>query len=138
MKDEVYSAGFVNHGQRVKTYVEIAKKLGQPAYVGALQANFGNIYETGIADLQNQIQSLNDQIALNNQTIQSNLTSLSTLQANVETLNTQLGGLNTDLNTFTAQSNTVSAQINDLNTQLNNPELTEEQTATIQSQIDTQ
>ena len=57
INDKVYSKGFVNHGQRVKTYVEIAKSRGLPAYIGALQANFGNPYETGIADLKNQIRS---------------------------------------------------------------------------------
>ena len=34
--------GFRNNGQRVGTYVAIAKTLGEPAYVGALQANFGD------------------------------------------------------------------------------------------------
>ena len=33
--------GFANHGQRVKTMVEVAKELGYGAHVGALQANFG-------------------------------------------------------------------------------------------------
>ena len=54
VNDNVYSKDFVNHGKRVSTYVQIAKDQGLPAYVGALQANFGNPYETGIVDLQNQ------------------------------------------------------------------------------------
>lgn len=33
--------GFRNHGDRVRTMVEIAKTLGYGAHVGALQANFG-------------------------------------------------------------------------------------------------
>ena len=33
--------GFKNHGERVQTMVELAKRLGYGAKVGALQANFG-------------------------------------------------------------------------------------------------
>jgi hypothetical protein len=38
--------GFRNHGERVRTYVAIAKALGEGAYVGALQANFGPVTAT--------------------------------------------------------------------------------------------
>jgi hypothetical protein len=44
--------GFKNHGQRTRTMVELAKRLGYSARVGAMQANFGTPYENGIADLQ--------------------------------------------------------------------------------------
>lgn len=44
--------GFKNQGQRVRTMVELAKRLGYSASVGALQANFGTPQETGIAELQ--------------------------------------------------------------------------------------
>ena len=57
VNDAVYSKDFINHGQRVKTYVEIAKSQGLPAYVGALQANFGNPY-AAIVDLKNQVRRL--------------------------------------------------------------------------------
>ena len=72
---KVFSKDFTNHGQRVKTYVEIAKFKGLPAYVGALQANFGNPYETGIAKFQNKITDLNSQITLlNTQLLNTELT----------------------------------------------------------------
>jgi hypothetical protein len=44
--------GFRNHGERVRTMVELSKRLGYGARVGAMQANFGTPYENGIADLQ--------------------------------------------------------------------------------------
>lgn len=47
--------GFRNHGERVRTMVELAKRLGYSAHVGALQANFGTPYENGIAELQDQL-----------------------------------------------------------------------------------
>ena len=47
--------GFKNHGQRTRTMVELAKRLGYSARVGAMQANFGTPYENGIADLQDQL-----------------------------------------------------------------------------------
>lgn len=47
--------GFRNHGERVQTMVELSKRLGYGARVGALQANFGTPYENGIAALQEQL-----------------------------------------------------------------------------------
>jgi hypothetical protein len=47
--------GFRNHGERVRTMVELAKRLGYGAHVGALQANFGTPYENDIAALQEQL-----------------------------------------------------------------------------------
>lgn len=46
------SDGFRNHGERVRTMVELSKQLGLGARVGAMQANFGTPYENGIAELQ--------------------------------------------------------------------------------------
>jgi hypothetical protein len=43
--------GFRNHGERVRTMVELSKRLGHGAQVGALQASFGTPQETGIAAL---------------------------------------------------------------------------------------
>ena len=40
-----------NHGERVRTMVELSKRLGHGAQVGALQASFGTPQETGIAAL---------------------------------------------------------------------------------------
>jgi hypothetical protein len=40
--------GFANHGERVETFVAIAKALGYDANVGAQQANFGTPQERGI------------------------------------------------------------------------------------------
>jgi hypothetical protein len=47
--------GFKNHGERTRTMVELAKRLGYGAHVGAHQANFGTPFENGIADLQAQL-----------------------------------------------------------------------------------
>jgi hypothetical protein len=44
--------GFRNHGERTRTMVELAKRLGYGARVGAMQANFGTPYENGIAELE--------------------------------------------------------------------------------------
>ena len=49
--------GFKNHGQRVRTMVELAKRLGYGARVGALQANFGTPHETGVAELQAELEA---------------------------------------------------------------------------------
>jgi hypothetical protein len=49
------NAGFRNHGERVRTMVELAKHLGYGARVGALQANFGTPYENQIAALQEEL-----------------------------------------------------------------------------------
>jgi hypothetical protein len=46
------SDGFRNHGERTRTMVELSKRLGYGARVGALQANFGTPFENGIAELQ--------------------------------------------------------------------------------------
>ena len=46
---------FKNHGERTRTMVELAKRLGYGARVGAHQANFGTPFENGIADLQAQL-----------------------------------------------------------------------------------
>ena len=47
--------GFANHGDRVRTMVELAKALGYNPSVGALQANFGTPSENGIAALQDEL-----------------------------------------------------------------------------------
>ena len=43
---------FRNHGQRVSTMVALARELGYPASVGALQGSFGTPFETGVASIQ--------------------------------------------------------------------------------------
>jgi hypothetical protein len=58
-------AGYRNHGQRVRTMVELAKRLGYGARVGALQANFGTPYENGIADLQAELAEAREAAAAN-------------------------------------------------------------------------
>ena len=49
------SDGFRNHGERVRTMVELSKRLGYGAHVGALQANFGTPQENGIAALETEL-----------------------------------------------------------------------------------
>ncbi len=51
----VTDAGFKNHGERVRTMVELAKRLGYDAKVGAMQANFGTPYENGIAQIEEDL-----------------------------------------------------------------------------------
>jgi hypothetical protein len=46
---------FRNHGERVHTMVELAKALGYPASVGALQGNFGTPFENGLAPMTRQL-----------------------------------------------------------------------------------
>jgi hypothetical protein len=48
-------AGFRNHGERVRTMVELSKRLGYGARVGALQANFGTPQENRITALQAEL-----------------------------------------------------------------------------------
>ena len=47
--------GFKNHGERTRTLVELARRLGYSPRVGAMQANFGTPFENGIADLQDRL-----------------------------------------------------------------------------------
>jgi hypothetical protein len=47
--------GFKNHGERTRTMVELARRLGYSPRVGAMQANFGTPYENGIAELQEHL-----------------------------------------------------------------------------------
>jgi hypothetical protein len=54
--------GFKNHGERVRTMVELARRLGHGAHVGALQANFGTPYENGIAALQGELDHARQQL----------------------------------------------------------------------------
>jgi hypothetical protein len=49
------AAGVRNHGERVRTMVELSKRLGYGTRVGALQANFGTPYENDIAALQDHL-----------------------------------------------------------------------------------
>ena len=58
-------AGYRNHGQRVRTMVELAKRLGYGARVGAMQANFGTPFENGIADLQAELAEAREAAAAN-------------------------------------------------------------------------
>lgn len=41
-------ANFRNHGERVSTYVALAKELGYSADIGAMQANFGSPEEVAV------------------------------------------------------------------------------------------
>lgn len=50
-----FDDGYRNHGQRVRTMVELAKRLGYGARVGALQGNFGTPFENGIAELRAEL-----------------------------------------------------------------------------------
>ena len=49
------AGGFRNHGERVRTMVELSKRLGYGARVGALQANFGTPQENRITALQAEL-----------------------------------------------------------------------------------
>jgi hypothetical protein len=60
---QVSDAGFKNHGERVRTMVELAKRLGYDAKVGALQANFGTPYENGIARIEADLEAAEADLA---------------------------------------------------------------------------
>ena len=47
-RPEPAEQGFRNHGDRVSTFVTLAKELGFNASVGAMQANFGTPFENGL------------------------------------------------------------------------------------------
>lgn len=47
-RPEQAEQGFRNHGDRVSTFVTLAKELGFNASVGAMQANFGTPFENGL------------------------------------------------------------------------------------------
>ena len=59
----VSDAGFRNHGERVRTMVELAKQLGYGGKVGALQANFGTPYENGIAQIEADLEAARADLA---------------------------------------------------------------------------
>lgn len=56
-KDAAQLDGFRNHGHRVSTMVALARELGYGARVGAMQGNFGTPFETGIADIQAELEA---------------------------------------------------------------------------------
>lgn len=60
---QVADAGFKNHGERVRTMVELARRLGYGAKVGALQANFGTPYENGIARIETDLEAARADLA---------------------------------------------------------------------------
>ena len=60
---QVADAGFKNHGERVRTMVELARRLGYDAKVGALQANFGTPYENGIAQIEADLEAARAELA---------------------------------------------------------------------------
>lgn len=51
-REVMTDAGFANHGERVATFVAIAKELGYDANIGAQQANFGTPQERGVAPVE--------------------------------------------------------------------------------------
>jgi hypothetical protein len=50
-------SGFENDGQRLRTMIALARRLGYGARTGALQARFGTPYELGIADLEVELET---------------------------------------------------------------------------------
>ncbi len=60
---QVGDDGFRNHGERVRTMVELARRLGYDAKVGALQANFGTPYENGIARIETVLEAARADLA---------------------------------------------------------------------------
>ena len=134
VKEELFSKDFNNHGQRVKTYVEIAKAQGLPAYVGALQANFGNPYETGIDDLNKQISTLNNFIEDANLEIISNQNSISDLSTQLGLAESEIINLNGELNINNENLNVITNQIAEINGSLIDETLTDEEVAILDEQ----
>ena len=134
VKEELFAKDFSNHGQRVKTYVEIAKAQGLPAYVGALQANFGNPYETGIDDLNKQIDSLNSFIEEANLEIITNQNTISDLSKQLGLAESEVANLIGELNLNNENLDTITNQIAEINSSLIDEILTDEEVAILQEQ----
>ena len=62
--EEPTTGTFRNHGQRVRTMVALAKELGYPASVGALQGNFGTPFENGLATVVVELEVARAALAL--------------------------------------------------------------------------
>ena len=103
-----------NHGQKVSTYTKIAKSLGLKANVGTHLANFGTPEETGITELQNEINLLT---AL----IETKPNEIETYKSLVSEFENELDGINTEINL--------------LENQLTNVDLTEEEITDLKNQI---
>jgi hypothetical protein len=73
---QVADAGFKNHGQRVRTMIELAKRLGYDAKVGALQANFGTPYENGIARIEADLEVARADLAAGDEAAASRVAAL--------------------------------------------------------------
>ncbi|MDC1134954.1 hypothetical protein OAS68_01850, partial [Candidatus Pelagibacter sp.] len=117
----------INNGQKVSTYVKVAKSLGLNASIGALQANFGTPQETGILELQNQIQLTNSLISsLPNQIQSAELT--------INNLSQSISGLNGSIDTLQNEIDGLNTQINQIDEELTNTELTEEQIEDLNNQ----
>ena len=134
VKEEFFAKDFTNHVQRVKTYVEIAKAQGLPAYVGALQANFGNPYETGIDDLNKQIDSLNSFIKEANLEIIANQNTISDLSTQLGLAESEVANLIGELNLNNENLDTITNQIAEINSSLIDETLTDEEVAILQEQ----
>ncbi len=134
VKEELFAKDFTNHGQRVKTYVEIAKAQGLPAYVGALQANFGNPYETGIDDLNKQIDSLNSFIEEANLEIVTNQNTISDLSTQLGLAESEVVNLIGELNLNNENLDTITNQIAKINSSLIDETLSEDEVSILQEQ----
>ena len=137
VNENVFSKDFDNHGKRVSTYVQLAKKLGLPAYIGALQANFGNPYETGINDLKNKIEDLNTSIITNDLNIDLNNQQIPIIEDNIFSTQENITLLNINLVNLNDKSNILNDQINTLNLLINNDtnELSLEEIELIKSEV---
>ena len=137
VNENVFSKDFDNHGKRVSTYVQLAKKLGLPAYIGALQANFGNPYETGINDLKNKIEDLNTSIITNDLNIDLNNQQIPIIEDNIFSTQENITLLNINLVNLNDESNILNDQINTLNLLINNDtnELSLEEIELIKSEV---
>jgi len=134
VKEELFAKDFKNHGQRVKTYVEIAKALGLPAYVGALQANFGNPYETGIDNLNKKIDNLNNLIEEANLEVIANQNAISDLSTQLGLAESEFANLIGELNLNNENLDTITSQITEINSSLIDETLTDEEVAILQEQ----
>ena len=134
VKEELFAKDFINHGQRVKTYVEIAKALGLPAYVGALQANFGNPYETGIDNLNKKIDNLNNLIEEANLEVIANQNAISDLSTQLGLAESEFTNLIGELNLNNENLDTITSQITEINSSLIDETLTDEEVAILQEQ----
>jgi chromosome segregation ATPase len=131
--------------------------LGVSTYIGALQANFGNIYETGIYDIQNNIKDLENATIKNKEIFDLNIDEVGRLSNAINELNFELSNYTNEIedqNILLNDQNQISEillnqieeinnslidineGVNELSALLLNESLSDEEISSLQFQLD--